>query len=342
MLALKLKGKSGTCQILIGERISNLLEYIVAEESAIITDSIVRKLHGKNIPGKIPIIEIGQGESAKTLSTAERVYDALLEYGLERSSTIVGVGGGVVCDVAGFVASTYLRGVTLGLVPTTLLAQADASIGGKNGLNFKGYKNIIGTIRQPSFVLCDFEALKTLSSQAISCGFAEIIKHASIADKTLFDFLEKNSKDCLSLKKSSIERALQASILIKSRIVEADETEVKERMKLNFGHTIGHAIEKVYGLPHGYCVSIGMAIESKLSVKKNLLKRSQAERLANLLSTFNLPITIDINKQEILDAIEKDKKRRANTIRIPLLEDIGSARIIEIKESDLEAVLDDS
>ncbi len=254
---------------------------------------------------------------------------------------LIGIGGGVVCDIAGFVASTYMRGTRFGFVPTTLLAQVDASIGGKNGVNFAGYKNIIGTIRQPEFCLFDFELLKTLPEEELKSGLAEIVKHAAIGDNTLFSYLEEHHTDVLGLKKTAIEKVVYDSLLVKAGIVSRDESEKGERMKLNFGHTLGHAIESTTGMHHGEAVSIGMAIAARLSVTKGMLAAKDAERLAALLRKTGLPVEHMLDKEKLLDAVKRDKKRMENKINMVLLRSIGKAEICKISMDELEGVIND-
>lgn len=343
MRIIELHGKTGDSKIVLGESIEHLPSYCDIGNAAIITDANVRKVCGTGFPNGAEVIEIGTGEGNKTLETVQTIYSRLLELGLDRSSTLIGIGGGIVCDITGFVATTFMRGMKCGFVPTSLLAQVDASIGGKNGVNFKGYKNIIGTFRQPDFVLCDFELLRTLPEREIRCGFAEIVKHGAISDGALFSYLEENHKAALSLKKTAIEKVLHDALVAKARVVERDETEHGERMKLNFGHTVGHAIEKITGLPHGEAISIGMVAEARLSVAKGMLIEKDAGRLHVLLEGIGLPITLDsmCGKNEIVDAIRKDKKKRNAKLRCVLLEGIGKAKVVEITEADLEVAIHD-
>lgn len=343
MRNIELHGKTGDSKIVLGESIEQLPSYCDIGNSVIVTDANVRKVCGSKFPKEMEVIEIGTGEGNKTLETVQLLYSRFLELGLDRSSTVIGIGGGIVCDIAGFVATTFMRGMKCGFVPTSLLAQVDASIGGKNGVNFKGYKNIIGTFRQPDFVLCDFELLATLPERELRCGFAEIVKHGAISDAALFTYLEENHAAALSLKKTVIEKVLHDALVAKAKVVERDETEHGERMKLNFGHTIGHSIERVVGIPHGEAISIGMVAEARLSVAKRMLTEKDAERLRTLLGNIGLPTTLDgkCNKTAIIDAIKKDKKKRNAKLRIILLEGIGKAKVCEITEADLEVAIHD-
>lgn len=340
MKSMKLSGTTGECNLIIGGSINQLQNYYKEEKVVIITDKNIQSLHSNSFP-KCDIIEIEVGEKSKTLETVQDIYQRFLELEVDRSSLIVGIGGGVVCDVTGFAASTYMRGVNFGFVPTTLLAQVDAGIGGKNGVNFKEYKNLIGVFKQPKFCLFDFDLLKTLPRQELRCGFAEIIKHAAIGNYALFTYLEDNCEAALSLKKEVIERVVYDSLNVKAKIVAIDETEKRERMKLNFGHTIGHAIEKATGLRHGEAISIGMVVAANLSVAKGLLTKSNAERIKKLLENFGLPTKLKISHEVIFDAIKRDKKRRGKQLNMALLEDIGKVTIREIKFEELKGVLDD-
>ena len=343
MRVIELHGKTGDSKIVLGESIEQLHSYCDIGNAVLVTDANVRKVCESKFPKEIEVIEIDTGEGNKTFETVQLLYSRLLELGFDRSSTVVGIGGGIVCDIAGFVATTYMRGTKLGFIPTTLLAQVDASIGGKNGVNFNGYKNIIGTFRQPDFVLCDFGLLATLPERELRCGFAEIVKHGAIGDAALFAFLEGNHESACSLKKTAIEKVVHDSLIVKSKIVERDETEHGERMKLNFGHTIGHAVEMIAGLPHGEAISIGMVAEAKLSVAKGMLTEKDAGRLRALLENIGLPTipSPKCDKTAIIDAIKKDKKKRNGGLRVVLLEGIGKAKVVELTEEDLEVAIHD-
>ena len=338
METIIIKADSGPSRILIGERLENLQRYIPVPKPIIITDVKVGRLYPLDSMAA-EVITIGTGEGIKTLDTVQEIYVRLLSSRADRSSFIVGVGGGIVCDIAGFVASTFLRGVRFGFVATTLLAQVDASVGGKNGVNFKGYKNMVGLFHQPEFVICDPELLKTLPPKEISCGLAEIVKHGAIADADLFAYLEQHAGDILALDSPVIEKLVQASVRIKSSIVTRDETEKGERRLLNFGHTFGHAIEKVTGVAHGEAVSMGMVIASALSVKKELLSAQEDQRLRGVLQNLKLPIRSEAPSPKILDALAKDKKREGDRIHFVLLNGIGNARVDQITLKELKDTL---
>jgi len=332
---IKIKGGAGDSSVIVGESILNLGSYVPVEKTIIITDRNVWSLYGKDFP-PCRVIKIKPGEKAKNLNTVRGIYEKLVEWEADRSSYIVGIGGGVVCDIAGFAASTFLRGVRIGFVSSTLLAQVDASTGGKNGVNLGGYKNIVGIFSQPEFVLCDLSLLETLPQRELLNGFAEIIKHAVICDRELFDFLEENHKKALSLDRDVIGKLVYDSIRIKSMIVSRDEKEKDERRKLNFGHTFGHAFEKTLAVLHGEAVAAGMIKAGEISVKKGLLKKEELDRIKKLIRRFGLPVRFRFDRNKVFDAIKRDKKRNDSFIHFALLSGIGSSVVREIPISELE------
>ncbi len=341
MRTLEIKGITGTSRIMVGERLENLKDYIPADKFVIITDKNVGQIYGKDFP-QCEVIQISTGEKIKNIETLQYIYEKLLALEADRSVFIIGIGGGIVCDIAGFIASTYLRGVRFGFVSSTLLAQVDASVGGKNGVNFHGYKNMIGNFNQPEFVICDMNLLKTLPKREVLCGFGEIAKHAFIGDAGMCDFLEENYKKALNLDEEVITRLVYDSVVIKSTIVNRDEREKGERKKLNFGHTFGHAIEKTTDiLLHGEAISVGMVVASHLSASKGLLSKQDVERIETLLATLELPITLDINRKKMIDAIKRDKKRQGDDIDFVLLDGIGNAVLEKISIKELEDVVFD-
>ncbi len=324
MKTLQIQGKSGKSTLLVGERLQRLEHYISGRSAVIITDPNVQAFYGNEF-SRYPVITIGCGETNKTLDTAVRIYQQLVDLEADRSTVIVGIGGGIVCDIAGFAASTYMRGLSFGFVAATLLAQVDASVGGKNGVNFGGFKNMVGVFNQPEFVICDMNLLHTLSMPDLLCGFAEIVKHAVIADEQMFGYLEKHWSQALALDSNVIEKLVYDSVVIKAGVVDRDETEKGERRILNFGHTIGHAIEKTTGAPHGDAVSIGMVVASAIAQRCGLLSETDAARIKSLLSSLKLP-TLPIGQREaILSAMRKDKKREGEEILFVLPDGIGKA-----------------
>ncbi|MDA8403471.1 MAG: 3-dehydroquinate synthase [Desulfobacteraceae bacterium] len=345
MKQFEIHGITGKSHIMVGEHLKNLRAYLPDTPVVIITDEIVAGLYEKDFP-EAPVIRIGIGETIKTLDTLGRIYRELIRLAADRSVFVLGIGGGIVCDVTGFAASTYLRGVRFGYVPTTLLAQVDASVGGKTGVNVDGYKNMAGVFSQPEFVICDPMVLKTLPQRELCSGFAEIVKHAAISDAAYFKYLEKNVANALALDMEVMERIIYDSVAIKAGVVNRDETEKGERRKLNFGHTFGHAVEKTTGLPHGEAVSIGMVVAAKLSAAKGMLGRDDLDRVMDLLSRFHLPARIPVeqgmDREKILDALTRDKKREGGGIHFVLLPAIGQSVVEKITLAELAAVLRES
>ena len=333
--SIEIQGSNGTSRILVGESHKNLGSWLPTGKRIMLTDSNVRRYYPSGFDPEA-VIEVGSGEKVKDLETVRFIYERLVELEADRSSFLVGLGGGVVCDLVGFAASTYMRGIPFGLVPTTLLAQVDAGVGGKNGVNFAGYKNMIGTFTQPELVLCDPQFLKTLPPGEIACGLAEIIKHAAIIDRELFSFLEDQVPEVLRLDPPIMENLVHRSLSIKAAIVGRDEREKGERRKLNFGHTLGHALEKVTGLSHGEAVSLGMVLAADLSVKKGYLSESEADRLKVLLKRFGLPVRLSFSVEPVTAALRMDKKRNRNTLHFVFLKGIGSC---EVKEIGLEELV---
>lgn len=334
MQTLTIHGHKYDSTILVGEKFQNVSKYLPPSRTVVITDNNVWHHYQGEIPD-VEVIRIETGEEIKTLETVENIYKMLLELQADRSTFILGIGGGVVCDITGFVASTFLRGLRFGFVSTSLLSQVDASVGGKNGVNLAGFKNMIGIFNQPEFVICDMSLLKTLADKEISCGMAEIAKHAVIADINLISFLEQNFAKSLDLDAEVIEKLVYDSVVIKAGVVNADEREQGERRKLNFGHTFGHAIEKLSDFTHGESVAAGMVIASAISVKKGLLTEAEHQRLFDLLVKLQLPVTTEIDNRKLLAAIRMDKKREGDKIHFVLLEGVGNAVVRDMSFEEL-------
>ncbi|MFA6402412.1 MAG: 3-dehydroquinate synthase [Salinivirgaceae bacterium] len=338
MQKLIIHGSSSDSQLLVGENFENFRNYLPANKQIIVlTDDKVNSIYGNSFNG-FPTIVIGQTEKVKTLETIDAITEQLIAYKADRGSFLLAVGGGIVCDIGGFVASVYQRGIRFGFISTTLLSQVDASVGGKNGVNHRGFKNMVGVFNQPDFVICDPNMLKTLSSDDLSCGFAEIVKHTLIADANMFEWLEQNTDKATGLELEAIEKLVFNSVAIKAAIVNKDEKEQGERRKLNLGHTYGHAVEKVMHLSHGKAVSLGLVVAAKLSVKRGLLDKPSYDRIVTLLQKLNLPVEINGNKQEILDALTMDKKREGNSIHFILMKGIGEVVVESIGIDELKQV----
>jgi 3-dehydroquinate synthase len=341
MKSLVLHSPNASCPIFLDDSLQSLRTLLAGRRVVLITDENVIAKHGQRLPKNVPLIILKAGEKQKNLATVARIYGQLLKHKADRRTFILGIGGGVVCDISGFVASTFMRGLDFGLLPTTLLAQTDAAIGGKNGVNFRGYKNIIGLIRQPDFVLCDFSFLATLPKREILCGLAEIVKHAAIASPELFRLLETQYEKILQLHPATMAKVMAMSLPIKIVIVENDEQEKGERKKLNFGHTLGHALEKVVLISHGQAVAAGMCFSGILSQRYAGFRASEHERLLSLLRSLYLPLHIAAAKKKLKAAIGHDKKRNDKAIDFVLLERIGKARIVSLPLAELKEAIDD-
>ena len=335
MRSLEIKGDSKVSKLLVGESYKNVEKYLPSHNVVITADSNVYDHYHEAFP-KVKTICIDTNEKIKSLETVNYIINELVMMEADRSSFLLGIGGGVLCDITGFVASIYMRGISFGFISTTLLSQVDASVGGKNGVNFKGYKNIVGVFNQPDFVICDPEILKTLPEDELLNGCAEIIKHGVIADKNLFEYLEKNYQSILDMDRDVIEKVVYDSIAIKSDVVNRDEKEKGERKKLNFGHTVGHAIEKVTGESHGRAVSLGMVAAANLSETKDLLSPDDKQRIISLIENMGLPVEMKADKEKIFDAMKRDKKREGDSIHFVLLDGIGKAVIDNISIKELE------
>lgn len=286
---------------------------------------------------------IKSGEESKNLNTIYTIYKFLIDINAAKDSLIIALGGGVTGDVAGFVAATYLRGIRYVMIPTTLLSQADSSIGGKVGVNFDNIKNMIGAIYQPKFVYINISLLRTLPKRQINSGMAEVIVHALIKDLELFEYIERNIEKILLLDKDIMNCVLKKSCEIKARIVEKDEKDSGIRKMLNFGHTIGHAIESVYGfnLLHGECVSLGIIGAFNIACELGSVDYKQVERIECLLDKIGLPKRIkNLNSEEIFKIIAFDKKIRDEKITFILPKKIGQVFICNTinKETIINAI----
>ncbi|MCM1150946.1 MAG: 3-dehydroquinate synthase [Alistipes sp.] len=283
---------------------------------------------------------IGAGESIKTLQTVETIYRRFIELGVDRGTFVLAVGGGIVTDVAGFAASTYMRGLEFGFVPTTLLGQVDASVGGKNGVNIDGYKNMAGTFTQPRFAICDPALLRTLPDREFRAGLAEVVKTAIIADAGLFARLEQTSFETLRRNTDLLSDAISAAVRVKADIVGRDERETGERRKLNLGHTLAHAIEKCTPqLNHGEAVAVGIAMIADVAARLGLLAPDDRDRIVGLLLALGFELTPPVELRRIVKEIGKDKKNEAGLLRIVLPVGIGDCEVRPLPVEEFAALL---
>lgn len=340
------KETDNSYDILIGEGIAgslakDLKNRPIASVYAIISDSNVARLYGKGLLDdfrkeslRAHLISFPAGEESKSRKIKEKIEDEMLSLGFRRDSCIIALGGGVVGDLAGFTAATYMRGISYIQVPTSLLAMADSSIGGKTALDAKNAKNAIGAFHQPKKVVIDINFLKTLPKKELANGLAEMIKHALIKDNKLFHFLEKNIDKIFEFEPKVLSFAIRRSCEIKAAIVMQDEKEKGVRMLLNYGHTLGHAVESAmnYKISHGHAISIGMSCAAKISARLGFLGGESAIRQNNLLEHAGLPHKIShhkLNPKKILKHIQYDKKIKSGKINFVLLNSIGDAFIYD-------------
>jgi 3-dehydroquinate synthase len=318
---------------------------------ALVTNPVVEGLYAGPLTGGLReagldpvVITIPDGEEHKTLGVASDIYDGLIEHRMERSSLIIALGGGVVGDVAGFVAATYLRGVPYVQVPTTLLAQVDSSVGGKTAVNHPMGKNLIGSFYQPRAVFIDPETLSTLDPPELRAGLAEVVKYGVIWDEGFFEFLEKNSS-ALGKPGDALVRAIERSCEVKARVVGADETEKGLRSILNFGHTFAHAIETRTGygtFKHGEAVSIGMVMAAGLSLRLGLCEAVVETRIKGLLSSLGLPVQLpDLSPESLIESMKLDKKVAAARMRFVLVTEIGKVILKDVDEEELRGFFSD-
>jgi 3-dehydroquinate synthase len=306
------------------------------DHAVLITDEHVFAAHQKKFGGWNTVV-IDAGEQYKVQATVDSIIEQLIAFGADRKTRLIGIGGGVVTDLVGYVAAIYMRGVPFGFVPGSILAMVDASIGGKNGIDVGLYKNLVGTIRQPEFLLYDYSLLKSLPKAEWVNGFAEIVKHAAIKDATLFRELEKNTLSHYEKDKAALARLIRRNAAIKSAVVEKDEFEQGDRRLLNFGHTLGHAIENLYELPHGHAVAIGMVAACMLS--EEFTGFEGTERVIGVLRKYGLPTLAVFDPKEVMAVLRMDKKRVKDTMNYILLNKIGQGVVRAIPVTQLEKLL---
>ena len=312
----------------------NAFDFLPKGDFVLIVDKNVLRLNP--LLRKYRYIEVEATEAGKTLRTADEIFASLLKFEAGRQTEIVGIGGGIICDIAGFVSATYKRGTPLILMPTTLLAQADAGLGGKNGVNFRDVKNIVGTIRQPSQIIIGRYVRQTLDCEQMRNGLVEIVKTACVCDAGLFSLLENAGESELlnplsDLVQNAVERASQDKLLI----VKDDPFETGKRRILNFGHTFGHAIEAYLHIPHGFAVAVGMRVATKIAESEYSLPKETCLRINSLLTKIGIDEIDFPPAEKIAKFLIEDKKREDNFIRFIVANEIGKAEIKKIKLKEL-------
>ncbi len=315
-----------------------LADIAEAANSFIITDEHIYKAHAAKLQGWNTIV-LKPGEAYKVQATVDSVIEQLIIMGADRKSTLIGVGGGVITDITGYIASVYMRGIRFGFVPTTILAMVDASIGGKNGIDVGVYKNMVGTIRQPAFLFYDLELLQSLPLKEWENGFAEIIKHACIKDAAMFEELERHSISDYQTNTDALGKLIERNCLIKTKVVQEDEFENGERKLLNFGHTLGHAIENKYKLMHGHAISIGMVAAVSISEEINHFHSAEKHRVIKLIEQYGLPVKFSFDRAKAFEILKKDKKKLRDFMQYIVLHRIGEAGVINIPMAQLETLI---
>lgn len=325
-------------EVYIGSAAEILPELLPQGRVVVVSDATIDRLYHPLL-AKYDSVLIGTGESIKTLQTVEMIYRRFIELGVDRSTFVLGIGGGIVTDVAGFAASTYMRGLPFGFISTTLLGQVDASVGGKNGVNVDGYKNMAGTFTQPQFVVCDPSLLRSLPDREFRAGLAEVVKAAIIADADLFGRIEQTSFETLRTDTDLLSDVISAAIRVKADIVEYDEKESGERRKLNLGHTLAHAIEKSSNrMNHGEAVAVGTALIAGAAVKLGVLKEEERQRIAEVLSRLGFDLTPPVEIKRLLKEVGKDKKNEDGMLRIVLPVGIGDCEVRKMAPAEFAAL----
>jgi 3-dehydroquinate synthase len=331
---IHIKTPYASSDILVGEDWESVKEMLPEKGAVIITDDNVNQIYGDRFPS-IPVFSVKPGEVSKKLEVIEFLAEKLLEEGIDRSGFVLAIGGGVVCDLGGFLASVYMRGISCGYVSTSLLSQVDASTGGKNGVNLGGTKNMLGTIRQPEFVICDPAMLATLTEQEYLSGLAEMIKTAVIGDSNLFELLERNYNEIMSRDTALLTTLVAMSVKLKAEVVSEDERETGLRRILNFGHTYGHAIEMYMSFKHGYAVASGMELAAEFSCEKGFIGSVEKDRIVNLLRRYNLLESHNLPDNKVEELVLHDKKKSGADINFVFSEGIGKAFVKKVTVKEL-------
>jgi 3-dehydroquinate synthase len=330
---------------------AGLFRPFIANKSVfVVTNTTVGPLYSKKLMQTLAVdaksvheIVLPDGESYKDWQTLQKIFDALLTQGADRKSVLVALGGGVIGDMVGFAAASFMRGIQFIQVPTTLLAQVDSSVGGKTGINHPLGKNMIGAFHQPVTVIADLDTLKTLPPRELSAGLAEVIKHGAIADADFFRWIEDHQNELMACEPNVMSHAVERSCEIKSAVVAADEKESGIRAILNFGHTFGHAIESGLGYGkwlHGEAVGCGMVMATDLSYRLGYLNAEDLKRIKLLVNAMGLPSSAPmIGNPRFLELMRVDKKSEGGAIRYITLEKIGKAKIEAVDDSVIETVL---
>ncbi|MBN1108018.1 MAG: 3-dehydroquinate synthase [Bacteroidales bacterium] len=320
--------------ILVGARWEAVTKLLPQGDVVIVTDANLFNLYGNRFP-RFPVLKLKPGEDSKKLPVIQKLTTEMLRLGFDRTVFILAIGGGVVCDVAGFLASVYMRGVRCGYISTSLLAQVDASTGGKTGVNLGRIKNVIGTFRQPEFVICDTTMLRTLPDTEYMSGLAELIKTGLIGDRSIIDILENNQAAVLGRDRELLTDLVARSVRFKASVVAKDEKEGGIRRILNFGHTFGHAIELHQSVPHGFAVAAGMEIAARFSLEKKYIGVKVYDRIIRLLRQYGFHGEFKVTPRRVRELISHDKKKSGDMISFVFLKGIGKAEVKKLPVDEI-------
>ncbi len=329
---------AGTVKYLLPSSFSDIKSLVDKDNCVLITDNNVSAAYASFFHDYKTII-LPTGEKQKTWHTIENITEQLINIHAHRKTFLIGIGGGVVTDITGFIGSIYMRGIPFGFVPTTLLGMVDAAVGGKNGVNAGLHKNLLGTIRQPEFILFDTDFLKTLPDSEWANGFAEIIKYACLFDRELFEELLKHDVHYYRHHSDALESLIATSVKWKNKIVLEDEKESDLRKLLNFGHTAGHAFETLYQLPHGHAVALGMIVACHVSEHLKGFQRAETNKLIHLLQQYQLPVGLYFDVQKVMELLKMDKKRNYDAMDYVVLNNIGKSEVATISFDIIEQAL---
>ena len=332
---IKIKDRS---EVVVGSA-SDFLPRLLPDKRVVVVSDTNIDRHYHSLVNRYEHVLIGLGETSKTLVTADAIYKQFVSLGVDRSTFVLAIGGGIVTDVAGFVASTYMRGLDFGFISTSLLGQVDASVGGKNGVNVEGYKNMVGTFTQPRFVICDVGMLRTLPERELRTGMAEMIKAGVIADGGLFSMIERTPLAELVKDPDLLREAVYRAIKVKADIVERDEREHGDRRKLNLGHTLAHAIEKSSSkMNHGEAVAVGLALITDAAVRRGILAEADRERICSLLQRTGFDLTPPVAMRVLLKAVSKDKKSEGDMLHVVFPTAIGACEVQSMPIDEFRAM----
>ena len=332
---INIKDKS---RVVVGS-VGELLPALLPKKRVVVVSDTNIDRHYHSLIEPYDHVLIGLGESSKTLKTLDAIYHRFIELGVDRSCFVLAIGGGIVTDVAGFAASTFMRGLDFGFISTSLLGQVDASVGGKNGVNVEGYKNMVGTFTQPKFVICDVDLLRTLSPREFRTGLAEIIKAAVIADAELFDMLEQTDFSTLQSDSERLSEMVYRAVKVKADIVERDERESGDRRLLNLGHTLAHAIEKSSTkMNHGEAVAVGLALIAEVATSRDMLAVADKERIVALLERAGFMLDAPVEIRTLLKAVAKDKKAEGSDIHIVFPVGVGRCTVEKMPVEEFKSL----